>query len=406
MGFFYTVLGILAALDAAVWGLFVRKVARLASWPLRAAFHAFFALQLGGVGLILWSAHVPGMSHRLPVPLLYVVYIWHLLLAPLFLAAGLLGLTGEGVLGVFRAIFRRRRRESEPILENASGISRRHFLGTVAALTPPLLTGSLGVFAATQSGEFRVRRLTLPIPGLPAGLDGMTIAHLSDLHVGQFVSAETLRAVVETTNSLKADLALFTGDLINSDITWLPQAFDTIRAIEPEVFLCEGNHDRGNHRVSFDQSVKAAGFRLLIDETATVTVRGLPVQLLGLRWDGPQNWQNRGDERRLRGSVEALLAQRDPGAFPILLAHHPHAWDYCGELPLTLSGHTHGGQFMLNEEQGFGPAMFRYWTGVYTKPMGPGLPDKTLVVSNGVGNWFPLRINAPAEILHLTLRRA
>jgi predicted MPP superfamily phosphohydrolase len=43
--------------------------------------------------------------------------------------------------------------------------------------------------------------------------------------------------------------------------------------------------------------------------------------------------------------------------------------------------------------------MFRYWSGLYRR--GPG----RLVVSNGVGNWFPLRTAAPAEIVHLTLRR-
>jgi predicted MPP superfamily phosphohydrolase len=53
---------------------------------------------------------------------------------------------------------------------------------------------------------------------------------------------------------------------------------------------------------------------------------------------------------------------------------------------------------MLNERLGVGPVMFRYWSGVYRKQ------DSALVVSNGVGNWFPLRINAPAEIVHLTLR--
>ena len=54
---------------------------------------------------------------------------------------------------------------------------------------------------------------------------------------------------------------------------------------------------------------------------------------------------------------------------------------------------------MLNERLGAGPAMFRYWTGLYEKG------DHKLIVSNGVGNWFPLRINAPAEIVHITLRR-
>ena len=86
----------------------------------------------------------------------------------------------------------------------------------------------------------------------------------------------------------------------------------------------------------------------------------------------------------------------------ILLAHHPHAFDAAVKhgLPLTLSGHTHGGQLMVTPGLGVGPMMFRYWSGLYQKGA------HSLVVSNGVGNWFPLRTCAPAEIVHLTLRRA
>ena len=98
--------------------------------------------------------------------------------------------------------------------------------------------------------------------------------------------------------------------------------------------------------------------------------------------------------------MENLRRQRDPKAFPIVLAHHPHAFDFADEFPLMLSGHTHGGQLMLAEDVGFGPWMFRYWSGEYRKP------DRALVVSNGTGNWFPVRINAPAEVIHLTLKPA
>ena len=106
---------------------------------------------------------------------------------------------------------------------------------------------------------------------------------------------------------------------------------------------------------------------------------------------------SRGDAA-IAGSMKELLTQRIADAFPILLAHHPHAFDYAENIPLTLSGHTHGGQMMLTKEIGFGPAMFRYWSGRYEKA------GRTLIVSNGVGNWFPLRVQAPAEIVHLTLR--
>ena len=70
------------------------------------------------------------------------------------------------------------------------------------------------------------------------------------------------------------------------------------------------------------------------------------------------------------------------------------------DLPLTLAGHTHGGEFMFDSKHGLGPALFRYWSGLYTRGR------SQMIVANGVGNWLPIRINAPAEIVHLTLRCA
>ena len=66
-------------------------------------------------------------------------------------------------------------------------------------------------------------------------------------------------------------------------------------------------------------------------------------------------------------------------------------------IPLTLSGHTHGGQLMLTRQFGAGSIAFKYWSGLYRKA------DSSLVVSNGTGNWFPLRINAPSEIGQIVL---
>jgi uncharacterized protein len=150
--------------------------------------------------------------------------------------------------------------------------------------------------------------------------------------------------------------------------------------------------------LEFERRVKASDIPFLLDESVIVSVRGSPIQLLGLSWTRAR--QNR--DQAISLSVRNLLEQRQADVFPILLAHHPHAFDAAAEaeMPLTLSGHTHGGQLMLNERLGFGPALFRYWSGLYTRG------ESKLVVSNGVGNWFPLRTNAPAEIIHLTLRRA
>src|SRR5205085_1142502 len=118
-----------------------------------------------------------------------------------------------------------------------------------------------------------------------------------------------------------------------------------------------------------------------------------------IRWGSP--WNRR--DAYINEHTQETLSLRDPNAFPILLSHHPHAFDPASAqgIPLTLAGHTHGGQLMLTPTFGAGPLLFKYWSGLYRR-----LTGEALVVSNGTGNWFPLRINAPAEILHLTLRRA
>jgi uncharacterized protein len=165
------------------------------------------------------------------------------------------------------------------------------------------------------------------------------------------------------------------------------------------VAIIEGNHDLIEDPRAFETRVRASGIPFLLNQAMIVDVSGFSVQLLGTRW--PRVY-GQGRDAAIGADVRKVLEQRTPDAFPILLAHHPHAFDAAAEagMPLTLSGHTHGGQLMLNEQLGFGPAMFRYWSGLYERGR------SKLIVSNGVGNWFPLRVNSPAEIVHLTLRRA
>jgi predicted MPP superfamily phosphohydrolase len=237
--------------------------------------------------------------------------------------------------------------------------------------------------------------MTLPVKDLPEALDGLRIAHLTDTHVGKFTRGEALDEIVAATNRLQADLVLFTGDLIDNTIRDLPVAVQMLQRLQSGagLFVIEGNHDLFDDPAAFVKGLRDGGLALLRNESATVQVRGVAVQILGLVWQRA--------EKEIARSVDAVAALRDPAAFPILLAHHPHAFDRAAELgfPLTLAGHTHGGQLMLNRDVGAGSAMFRYWTGLYQKL------SSALVVGNGTGNWFPLRLNAPAEIIHLTLRK-
>jgi predicted MPP superfamily phosphohydrolase len=193
-----------------------------------------------------------------------------------------------------------------------------------------------------------------------------------------------------------------TGDLINYELSDLAEGIALVKAMEGRYgqWMIEGNHDLLQNGAEFERRVKAAGVPLLLNESAVATVRGQPVQLLGLRW--AEGYDTQQCERVTAVWLRELARQRQPDCFPIVLAHHPHVFDAAVEanLPLTLSGHTHGGQLMFDSQHGVGPAFFRYWSGLYARG------GARLVVSNGVGNWFPIRINAPAEIVHITLRRA
>jgi predicted MPP superfamily phosphohydrolase len=279
--------------------------------------------------------------------------------------------------------------------------TRRDFIGACAALAPPLFTVGLTGVALAQLNDFRVRRFTLSIPTLPRALDGITIAHVTDMHVGGVTTARVLRKMVNTTNALRADLVLLTGDLINYALADLSEGLALVKAMEGRygLWMIEGNHDLADDGGEFERRVKAAGMPLLLDESAVTNVRGYPVQFFGLRWISGLDRQR---DRVTALQVRNVLKQRHPDAFPILLAHHPHAFDAAvkADLPLTLAGHTHGGQWMLDSQHGVGSALFRYWSGLYARGR------SQMIISNGVGNWLPIRINAPAEIVHMTLRCA
>jgi predicted MPP superfamily phosphohydrolase len=244
------------------------------------------------------------------------------------------------------------------------------------------------------------------VPSLPAALDGVTIAHVADIHAGRFANGPILTEFAEATNALHADMVLFAGDLINDSLAYLDDGIAVMKKISGPLALCEGNHDLIEDPDGFRSRVKASGLTLLIDEETTFQIRGVPVQILGMQWATDSKHLTRNGEPGLVDSALRLRKLQDPAAFQILLAHHPHAWDYMSGVPLTIAGHTHGGQLMVNERLGFGPMLFRYWSGLYTRRVGlHGEGRESLVVSNGVGNWFPLRTRAPAEIVRITLKR-
>jgi len=355
------------------------------------------AMILGLIAVIVARMTRGDWDRVIPKFAVSAIFIWH------FITLGLLALIGLALIPVLlgQKIISHRAPAKVEQSVGQSGWSRREFLRFGAAMLPPVFTLGLTGIALHQLNQVRIRRFTLPITDLPNALDGMTIAQVSDMHVGRFTKGEVLEKTVQLVNDLRADLVLLTGDLINDALADLDAGLDLARRMQAGfgIAIIEGNHDLIENPREFEMRVRASGIPFLLDESMIVDVRGTPVQLLGLRWTRAYG---EGRDAAIGVEVKKLLEQRSADAFPILLAHHPHAFDAAAEagMPLTLSGHTHGGQLMLNEQLGFGPALFRYWSGLYTRGA------SRLIVSNGVGNWFPLRVNAPAEIVHVTLRRS
>jgi predicted MPP superfamily phosphohydrolase len=60
--------------------------------------------------------------------------------------------------------------------------------------------------------QVQLSRVEVKLAHLPNEFDGLTIAHLSDLHLGVYTSADYLRHCVELTNAQQPDIVALTGD--------------------------------------------------------------------------------------------------------------------------------------------------------------------------------------------------
>jgi predicted MPP superfamily phosphohydrolase len=374
----------------------------------------FMLLQIAYMGNVLVGSIVEHVPDVKPIYWPVCAYIWHLFLMP---ASILVYLVSRGVKWV------RRRKVAAPVdLKESDSLAprftRRQALTAAGIALPPLITAAIGVPGTLGLGQFRVREVTLKLPTLPMDLDGLTIAQVTDLHIGRFLPAGTMERVADATNAMEADLVVFTGDLLDASCEKQAPGLEFLKRLDPRggMVMIEGNHDTMHGAEWFEKEFRDAGWPLLLDETRVFHVpgRSTPVQMMGIAWGELKLGKEVGEwgksaremhrvpsEAAMADSVRSVAGQRLNGAFPILLAHHPHALDPAAVagLPLVLSGHTHGGQIMLTKNIGAGPLRFRYWAGEYEKG-----PSK-LFVNNGVGNWFPLRVNAPAEIVKVVLRR-
>lgn len=282
----------------------------------------------------------------------------------------------------------------------------------------PVLATAYGVMVGRR--RYRIVRVEIPIPELPPNLDGLRIVQLSDLHIGDFMPRAAIRRAVHMANTLQADLAVLTGDLISDGHDPLEDCIAELSQLRAPLGIwgCHGNHERWTEVEERAQALfQHYGMHVLRQQCVELSWRGGTVNLIGV--DDQREHRRSGDQSPMLHGIEALVRTDIPN---ILLSHNPNTFERAAALgiELSLAGHTHGGQirFALGNRQ-WSPACFStpFVAGLYRLPLGheadtagsevtPRRPTSAfLYVNRGLGTFgLPVRLGVPPEITLLTLR--
>jgi predicted MPP superfamily phosphohydrolase len=277
---------------------------------------------------------------------------------------------------------------------------RRQALARLVAGGAAVSAASVGVYGyrTARSGEFVRPEHVVRIPRLPRALDGFRIVHLTDIHVGPTIGRHFLADVVDQTNSLKPDLVVITGDLVDGSVESLGRDVEELGRLRGRfgTAFVTGNHEFFSGVDPWVEYLRGLGMRVLANERVSIgdgAADGASFDLAGIHdaWGGRRGAAYAPDLGR-------ALAGRDTDRALVLLAHQPKQIDATEgfDVDLQLSGHTHGGQLW---PFGGAAALVQPWIrGLHSHG------DTRIYVSQGTGYWGPpMRVGAPPEIASLIL---
>ena len=286
--------------------------------------------------------------------------------------------------------------------------------------TLPFLAATYGF--ATERLKYVVERVDVPIANLPKALDGLRIAQLSDLHIGEFMPREEIRRAVDMANDLKPDLAVVTGDFISGQHDPLEDCIAELGKLHAPLgtWGCNGNHEiYAGAENAAAQLFDHYGMKLLRQENAQLEWRGGKLNLIGV--DYQRDSMTPGPHGAMLQGVEHLVRRDMPN---ILLSHNPNSFRRAAQMgiELSLAGHTHGGQVKVEiVDHSISPARLitDFVAGLFHLPLGNGDAPPVmgangssgksayLYVNRGLGTFgFPVRLGVPPEITLITLRSA
>ena len=261
-----------------------------------------------------------------------------------------------------------------------------------SALAVPVLALAITMLGFVNARRLaRVKKVEVPIPGLPPSLHGYAIAQVSDIHVGPTIKRPYLNAIVNRVNKLGADAIAVTGDLVDGSVHRLKLHTEPLArlAARDGVFFVTGNHEYYSGAEEWIAEVRRLGLTVLLNQHVLRRHGDATLMIAGVADYTAHHFNptHKSDPRAAAGSG------RDAADVRILLAHQPRSAPEAAEagFHLQLSGHTHGGQFFPWNL--FVPLQQPFVAGLHR------VRDMWVYISRGTGYWGPpKRFGAPSEI--------
>ena len=217
-------------------------------------------------------------------------------------------------------------------------------------------------------------------------------AHLSDVHLGWSTPQAQIRHAVRSINRASVGITFITGDFFALPSRSSESSLRALAGIRGPVFAVLGNHDRGKRASAIRRMTVAHGYTLLCDRCVDIGINGDRLTVVGL--DGSH--RDIESQRRLLSKIPSeqavVVLCHDPARFRILPENR--GW-------LCLSGHTHGGHFVV-------PGVTRHLFRLFGQPRMAGefhRAGNVLHVSRGAGCSRRLagRVGARPEVTVLTI---
>lgn len=298
-------------------------------------------------------------------------------------------------------------------MDETSSIPRSTFLSWVGLGIGGGLFGTL-LYGFSNKYNYQVLKVKLKFNNLPPAFRGLKLVQISDIHSGSFQDKKAVEHGVNMVLQQKADLILFTGDLVNDRAVEMDDYKDLFSRVQAPmgVYSTLGNHDYGDYVSWPSEAVKTTnlealkkvhadmGWRLLMNEHVLLEKDGQQIALLGI-----ENWGAKGRFPKY-GKMNLAYPGTEKIPFKILMSHDPSHWDaeikpHYPDIDLVLAGHTHGMQFGVeNPYFKWSPVqwMYKEWAGLYEDG------KQKLYVNRGFGFiGYPGRVGILPEITVIEL---